>query len=112
MDELTAPEGFLLRPWHPDDAPAVLRAFASEEMDRQTSHPVDDRLGALAWIAERVRDRGARTTYSWAVTAEEGEALGCVELNVVNPVHQIGWVSYWTTESARGRGIEIGRAHV
>lgn len=28
MDELTTPEGFLLRPWEPADASAVLRAFA------------------------------------------------------------------------------------
>lgn len=105
MDELTAPEGFLLRPWHPDDASAVLRAFAPEEMDRQTDRPVDDRLGALAWIAERVRERGARTGYSWAVVGEGDEVLGCVALTVVNPVHQLGWVSYWTTESARGRGV-------
>ncbi|MEV5577424.1 GNAT family N-acetyltransferase [Streptomyces parvus] len=105
MDELTTPEGFLLRPWLPDDASAVLRAFAPAEMDRQTDRPVDDRSGALAWIAERGRERGARTGYSWAVVGEEGEALGCVALNVVNRTHESGWVSYWTTESARGRGV-------
>lgn len=105
MDELTTPEGFLLRPWLPDDASAVLRAFAPAEMDRQADRPVDDRSGALAWIAERTRERGARTGYSWAVVGEEGEALGCVALNAVNRTHDTGWVSYWTTESARGRGV-------
>ncbi|WP_411080965.1 GNAT family N-acetyltransferase [Streptomyces sp. cmx-18-6] len=105
MDELTAPEGFLLRPWLPDDVPALLRAFASAGMSRQTDRRVSDRAGALAWIADRTRERGARTGYSWAVVGEEGVALGCVAVNAVNYAHDTGWVSYWTTEAARGRGV-------
>ncbi|MET9054567.1 GNAT family N-acetyltransferase [Streptomyces rhizosphaericola] len=105
MDELTAPEGFLLRPWLPADAPAVLRAFEPDEMGRQTDRPVFDLAGALVWIAERTRERGARTDYSWAVVGEKGEALGCVALQDINRIHDTAWVSYWTTESARGRGV-------
>lgn len=105
MDELTTPEGFLLRPWEPSDASAVLRAFAPAEMDRQTDRPVFDRPGALTWIADRTRERGARTGYSWAVVGEAGEALGCVAVGAVNLAHDTGWVSYWTTEEARGRGV-------
>ncbi|MFJ9976942.1 GNAT family N-acetyltransferase [Streptomyces cyaneofuscatus] len=105
MDELTAPEGFLLRPWLPADASAVLRAFAPAEMDRQSDRPVSDRADALAWIADRTRERGARTGYSWAVVGEEGEAIGCVAVRAVNRAHDTGWVSYWTTEAARRRGV-------
>ncbi|MFC8283441.1 GNAT family N-acetyltransferase [Streptomyces cyaneofuscatus] len=105
MDELTAPEGFLLRPWLPADASAVLRAFAPAEMDRQSDRPVSDRADALAWIADRTREWGAGTGYSWAVVGEEGEALGCVAVRAVNRAHDTGWVSYWTTEAARGRGV-------
>ncbi|MEW2067704.1 GNAT family N-acetyltransferase [Streptomyces sp. NPDC007346] len=105
MDELTTPEGFLLRPWHPADASAVLRAFAPAEMDRQTDRPVSDRVGALTWIASRTRERGARTGYSWAVVGEEGDPLGCVAVDAVTRIHDRGWVSYWTTEAARGRGV-------
>ncbi|MEI7034628.1 GNAT family N-acetyltransferase [Streptomyces pratensis] len=105
MDELTTPEGLLLRPWLPADAPAVLRAFAPAEMDRQTDRPVSDLAGALVWIAARTRERGAGTGFSWAVAGDGGEALGCVALTVLNRVHGTGWVSYWTTEAARGRGV-------
>jgi len=105
MDELTTPEGFLLRSWLPSDAPAVLRAFAPAEMDRQTDRPIDDQAGALAWIADRTAERGAWTGYSWAVVGEEGDPLGCVAIDVVNRIHDTGWVSYWTTEAARGRGV-------
>ncbi|MFE2292882.1 GNAT family N-acetyltransferase [Streptomyces sp. NPDC059452] len=105
MDELTTPEGFLLRSWLPTDAPAVLRAFAPAEMNWQTDRPVSDQADALVWIASRLRERRDRTSYSWAVVGEEGEALGCVAVDVVNRIHETGWVSYWTTEEARGRGV-------
>ncbi|MFI1222287.1 MULTISPECIES: GNAT family N-acetyltransferase [unclassified Streptomyces] len=105
MDELTAPEGFLLRPWEPADAQAVLRAFAPAEMGRQTDRPVFDLPGARAWIADRTRERETRTGCSWAVVGEEGVALGCVALGAVNRTHETGWVSYWTATEARGRGV-------
>ncbi|MDT0494594.1 GNAT family N-acetyltransferase [Streptomyces griseus] len=105
MDELTTPEGFLLRPWLPSDASAVLRAFAPAEMDRQTDRTISGEADALGWIADRTRERDTRTGYSWAVVGEGGEALGCVALNAVNPVHGTGWVSYWTTGAAHGRGV-------
>ncbi|MFB7047026.1 GNAT family N-acetyltransferase [Streptomyces microflavus] len=105
MDELTTPEGFLLRGWLPSDASAVLHAFAPPEMDRQTDRPVDDMAGALAWIGDRTRERGSRTGYSWAVVGEEGEPLGCVAVDAVNRIHDTGWISYWTTGTARGRGV-------
>lgn len=105
MDELTAPEGFLLRPWLPADASAVLRAFAPADMDRQSDRPLADRADALAWIADRRRERGARTGYTWAVVGEEGDPLGCVAVDAVNLIHDTGWISYWTTEAARGRGV-------
>ncbi|WP_432149759.1 GNAT family N-acetyltransferase [Streptomyces sp. bgisy029] len=105
MDELTAPEGFLLRPWLPADASAVLRAFAPADMDRQSDRPLADRADALAWIADRTRERGARTGYTWAVVGEEGDPLGSVAVDAVNLIHDTGWISYWTTEAARGRGV-------
>ncbi|MFE5075050.1 GNAT family N-acetyltransferase [Streptomyces halstedii] len=37
--------------------------------------------------------------------AVQGEALGCVAVTAVNQVHGCGWVSYWTTEAARGCGV-------
>ncbi|MFJ3186444.1 GNAT family N-acetyltransferase [Streptomyces halstedii] len=37
--------------------------------------------------------------------AAQGEALGCVAVTAVNQVHGCGWVSYWTTEAARGSGV-------
>ncbi|WP_326699774.1 GNAT family N-acetyltransferase [Streptomyces sp. NBC_01754] len=97
----------LLRPWRPSDAPAVLRAFAPEEMVRQSGgRPVATTADALDWVARWERQRADGTGYAWAVVrAEEDEALGCVAVTAVNRVHACGWVSYWTTEAARGSGV-------
>ncbi|MER7316529.1 GNAT family N-acetyltransferase [Streptomyces halstedii] len=119
--------GVLLRPWRRSDAPAVLRAFAPAEMSRQSGgHPVTTEADALDWIARWERERAAGTGYAWAAVraaacatargetargeavrsaAVQGEALGCVAVTAVNQVHGCGWVSYWTTEAARGCGV-------
>ncbi|WP_031091406.1 GNAT family N-acetyltransferase [Streptomyces sp. NRRL S-15] len=103
-DELPAPGRLLLRPWQPDDAPAVLRAFAPEEMARQTARPVTTTAEALEWIAAREGERAAGSGYAWAVV-REGVAVGSVAVAAVNHVHGTGWVSYWTTGTARGTGV-------
>lgn len=102
-----APAPFLLRHWRPSDAPAVLRAFAPDEMVRQSGgHLVATPADALEWVARRERERVAGTGYAWAVVrAQEDEALGCVAVTAMNQVHDCGWVSYWTTEAARGAGV-------
>ncbi|MEU6821789.1 GNAT family N-acetyltransferase [Streptomyces atriruber] len=94
-----------LRPWRQEDAAAVLAAFAAPEMTRQADEPVDSRATAASWITRRTRDRAADTAYAFAVTDENGTALGNVAVGAVNRTHSTGWVSYWTTPDARGRGV-------
>ncbi|MFJ8860051.1 GNAT family N-acetyltransferase [Streptomyces sp. NPDC102451] len=105
--ELETPEGLLLRPWLPDDAPAVLRAFAPEEMARQAGRPVTTTAEALEWIAAREGERAAGSGYTWAVV-RDGAPLGSVTLAAVNHVHDVAWLSYWTVETARGTGVATG----
>ncbi|MEV3928048.1 GNAT family N-acetyltransferase [Streptomyces sp. NPDC049944] len=105
--ELPTPEGILLRRWRPPDAPAVLRAFSSPEMARQAGRPVTTTAEALEWIAESEGERAAGRAYGWAVV-REGVPLGHVAVSAVNRVHGTGWVSYWTVEEARGRGVALG----
>ncbi|MFD6280946.1 GNAT family N-acetyltransferase [Streptomyces sp. NPDC060209] len=102
--ELLTPEGLLLRPWRSDDATTVLRAFAPPEMARQAGRPVTTTAEALEWIAGRESEREAGSGYTWAVL-REGAALGSVAVTAVNHVHNTAWVSYWTTEAARGTGV-------
>ncbi|MEU1482271.1 GNAT family N-acetyltransferase [Streptomyces sp. NPDC005752] len=102
--ELLTTEGLSLRPWRPDDAPAVRRAFAPAEMARQVGRPVTTTAEASEWIADREDERKAGSGYTWAVV-RGGAALGSVAVTSVDHVHNTGWVSYWTTETARGTGV-------
>ncbi|MFF8568906.1 GNAT family N-acetyltransferase [Streptomyces albidoflavus] len=104
--------GLRLRYWEPCDARAVLGAFATPELARQSGRPVTTLAEATAWIADRRAAREAGREHSFAVLApgtgdhaDEGRLLGNVTVGAVDPVHQTGWISYWTLASARGRGV-------
>lgn len=108
-DRLTTANGLTLRRWDPRDAPAVRLAFTGALMERQTERPVTDLTAARRWLAEREDEWAADRCYSWAVT--DGAALlGCAQVGAVNRLHETGWVSYWTTEAARGRGVASAAA--
>lgn len=103
-ERLTTADGLLLRPWTDEDAGAVRAAFSTALMERQAELPVTDLTAARRWVAERGAEWAAGSCYSFAVT--EGTALrGCVQVGSVSRRHESGWVSYWTVEAARGRGV-------
>ncbi|MDH6188638.1 RimJ/RimL family protein N-acetyltransferase [Streptomyces sp. CZ24] len=104
--------GLRLRYWEPSDAPAVLGAFATPEMARQSGRPVTTLAEAATWITDRRAARETGREHSFAVLSpgtgghpDEGRLLGNVTVGAVDPVHQTGWISYWTLASARGRGV-------
>ncbi|GAB2443581.1 GNAT family N-acetyltransferase [Streptosporangium sandarakinum] len=91
-----------LRDWHPDDIGVVLDAFSSPDMAQQSAWPVDTRRAALEWMGTwRFRD-DAR---AFAVVAG-GEVVGNVAVSNID-AHDTGWVSYWTSPHARGRGVAV-----
>ncbi|MET9550442.1 GNAT family N-acetyltransferase [Streptomyces sp. NPDC006627] len=101
-----AADGPLLRPWRRGDAPAVLEAFAAPEMARQADQPVDSLDAAARWTARRTAEWEAGSAYALAVVdGTTGTAVGNVAVGAVNRVHGLGWVSYWTTPAAQGKGI-------
>ncbi|WAL97655.1 GNAT family N-acetyltransferase [Streptomyces sp. Je 1-369] len=101
----SSPATLSLRPWRQEDAEAVLTAFGTPEMTRQADEPVDSPAAAADWITRRTRDRDLDRAYAFAVTDENGTPLGNVAVGAVNRTHATGWVSYWTTPAARGRGV-------
>lgn len=104
-DRLATAAGLTLRRWEDADADAVLAAFAPAEMARQSVRPLRDAADALLWLADRGRDWEAGTGYSWAVVDRRAVVVGCVTVSAVDRRHDTGWVSYWTVEAARGRGV-------
>ncbi|MYW03018.1 GNAT family N-acetyltransferase [Streptomyces sp. SID3343] len=104
-DERWTEGEFALRPWEAGDAEVVVGAFAAPEMSRQASREILSAADAHLWLSDRERDRQAGTGYSWAVVGRNAAVLGCVAVTAVDRRHDTGWVSYWTVEAARGRGV-------
>ncbi|GLY53461.1 GNAT family N-acetyltransferase [Lentzea sp. NBRC 102530] len=94
----------LLRPWTLDDAPTILAAAAEPVMSRQFTIPIDSLAAAEDWIALLTARRAEDTAYSFAVL-DAGVPVGNVAVSSVERRHLTGWISYWTLEAARGRGI-------
>lgn len=94
----------LLRPWMPDDAPIILAAAAEPLMERQFSSRIDSLAAAREWIERLEARRLDDAAYSFAVL-EDGVPVGNVAVSAIDRRHLTGWISYWTRECARGRGV-------
>ncbi|MGW1411721.1 GNAT family N-acetyltransferase [Streptomyces sp. NPDC002403] len=104
-DRVDASSGLVLRGWRAEDAWAVMAAFADPLMRGQASEPVNSVQAAERWIAARDDQWTADSAYSFAVVDGDDLVLGQVCVSQVDRRHSTGWVSYWTTATARGRGI-------
>ncbi|GHG66129.1 GNAT family N-acetyltransferase [Streptomyces griseocarneus] len=113
MREVVEASGLVLRRWGVGDAPAVLEAYAEPLMRWQAPQAVESDDDARQWVRARVAQWEEGTAFSFAVVEGEGDGkgtvLGNVAVSAVDRRHDTGWVSYWTTRSARGRGV-AGRA--
>ncbi|MEU0570238.1 GNAT family protein [Nonomuraea sp. NPDC005983] len=87
-----------LREWREDDAPVVFRAFQAADMRRQSPWPILSVQDAVGWIAA-----WEGVGHAFAVTLD-GQVVGNVAVTGIDS-HDNGWVSYWTVEEARGRGV-------
>ncbi|MFF7369695.1 GNAT family N-acetyltransferase [Streptomyces tricolor] len=104
-DRVDASAGLVLRRWKAEDAWAVMTAFADPLMRGQSVEPVDSAQAAARWITARGEQWAADSAYSFAVVDGGGLVLGQVCVGPVDRRHATGWVSYWTTATARGRGV-------
>ncbi|MFF5210330.1 GNAT family N-acetyltransferase [Streptosporangium sp. NPDC000396] len=94
-----------LRAWRPDDAHAVLDAFRSPDMAQQAARPIETPEAALEWMGVwGFRD----DAQAFAVVAG-GQVVGNVAVSNID-AHGNGWVSYWTSPHARGRGVAVAAA--
>ncbi|MGW1293396.1 GNAT family N-acetyltransferase [Streptomyces sp. NPDC002533] len=101
------PDGLRLRPWREEDLPAVLRAYEDPAMRRWLDTQVSGPDGAADWLEARRTGWATGTRFAFAVTegGREGEPLGNIVLKRPDPVSDLAEVGYWTTASARGRGV-------
>ncbi|MFF3745642.1 GNAT family N-acetyltransferase [Streptomyces kronopolitis] len=103
-DRVETPSGLVLRRWTGGDAASVLAAFADPLIRTQSVTPVDSPSAAERWIAQRTAHWADGSAFAFAVVDGADTVLGQVSVGPVDPRHANGWVSYWTTPPARGRG--------
>lgn len=102
---IPAERGYALRPWHQSDAALVLEAFIAEDMAQQGPWPMRTTDDAARWIAGWTHEQVQGKGYALAVQSPNGLVVGNVAVSSVDREHGTGWVSYWTTPVARGRGV-------
>jgi RimJ/RimL family protein N-acetyltransferase len=95
--------GLLLRPWRPDDRPAVVAAYADPGIQRWHCRSMTgDEAGA--WIASWPGRWRTETGAGWAVV-QGGAVAGQISLRRLALAEGRGEVSYWVLPAARGRRI-------
>jgi RimJ/RimL family protein N-acetyltransferase len=104
--------GLLLRPWQPEDAPAVLRACQDPEIHRWTNLP-SPYLPEHAehFVTTHTRQAWAERTGAplGVFDPATGELLGANGL--VNRRTGTGEIGYWVAPWARGRGVATRATH-
>ncbi|MER7704571.1 GNAT family N-acetyltransferase [Kitasatospora sp. NPDC097605] len=97
-------EGLLLRPFRPEDGPALVEIHRDPVLRRYVRNRVTDPGGAARWLAAEDRGRAEGGRYSFAVL-EQGALVGQVVLKRGAPGSAASEVGYWTAAAARGRGV-------
>jgi RimJ/RimL family protein N-acetyltransferase len=97
--------GLVLRGFLPDDRPALLEAFADEDIARWNPLPggAAPSDAATQWWQRR-NDWSAGDHASWAVADPGGQLLGSVSLFRIDFDQGDAEAGYWIAPWARGRG--------
>jgi [ribosomal protein S5]-alanine N-acetyltransferase len=97
-------DGFRLREWEESDAEVLLAAYAGAGMETERPEDVATIEDAKRLIAGWAEDAVADRAYTFAVV-DGADILGQMRVTTQMRVHSIGWISYWTLEKHRGRGV-------
>lgn len=95
----------VLRPWRPDDAPALVAAWADPEIQRWTKVPaVRDRAAAERWIADDGERRQRGLSLDLVVDCG-GVVAGEVGLSSFDRAAGTAEIGWWTAAEHRGQGV-------
>jgi RimJ/RimL family protein N-acetyltransferase len=94
-----------LRPWRPEDVPAIVRACQDPEIPRWTLVPApyteDD---ARLWLAAQSAARRGGRRVELAIVGDDDELLGSIAI-ARSIDARAGEVGYWVAREARRRGV-------
>ena len=117
-----------LRPWAPEDIPALIKAHADPAMRRWLMRHIADEGQALAALADQQRDWDAGTRFTFAVLRAvavdadngdvdnagvdnegraAGEPIGSVSIRRLAKDPDAAEVGYWTAAEARGKSVAL-----
>lgn len=103
---IAVPGGLVLRPWSPDDAPAVYEAFQDPVIQRWHAREADSVDETRGWIDGWRKAWPEERDAHWAIAdATTDEVVGRISLRLIVLADGQAEVAYWTMPSARGRGI-------
>jgi RimJ/RimL family protein N-acetyltransferase len=115
MPELQFPDpplgdaAVLLRPWRPEDVPAIAAAFADPVLHRfswpHTTEVTEAGVSSGLVTQEQARLHGEAVSFALVAPSDLSQVLGGGEVYGVDLEQSRAAVGYWLTPSARGRGI-------
>lgn len=97
-----AADGLMVRPWEPDDAPAVLDAYQDAAIRRWHVRSVTDLSEAAELIGDWRRRWQEETGGDWVVV-EDATVVGRVGIKRLDRCDGVGELAYWVLPAARGR---------
>lgn len=95
--------GLVLRPWHPDDVPILVAAYADPPITRWHARTMTTDEAA-DWVRERHDGWQAESRADWAVVRAD-RVVGRVGLRVLDLAEGEADVAYWVLPDARGTGV-------
>ncbi|HWG01885.1 MAG TPA: GNAT family N-acetyltransferase [Trebonia sp.] len=105
---LSAGDGLVLRPWFPDDAAALLAAYADPDIERWHAYRMDSADEAASVIQRWTRGWRAEAAASWAVVdGTDGPLTGRMALRMMDLREGVAECAYWTVAGFRGRGVAV-----
>ncbi|MFE0135114.1 GNAT family N-acetyltransferase [Streptomyces sp. NPDC059037] len=103
---IPVPGGLVIRPWSPDDAPAVYEAFQDPLIQRWHARDAESVDETRGWIDGWRKAWSEEKDAYWAIAdAATDELVGRIALRLIVLADGQAEVAYWTMPSARGRGI-------
>ncbi|MCM4082168.1 GNAT family N-acetyltransferase [Paractinoplanes hotanensis] len=104
---LTAPEGLVLRPWEPSDAPAFFAAYQDPVIRHWHPRQPATEDQVKEWFEQYRQSWQQEKGASWAVTRGGDEVVGRIALGSFNLDAGLAGCAYWVLPAARGVGIAL-----